>query len=265
MLPWEAGARVAERFRHDRIFLAGDAAHVMPPSGAFGLNAAVQDAHALSWRLASVLRDAGSEALLEAYEAERREVAQVIVQHSVREFLGGAERHAPPDSDQSGPGDREPSTDDVEDLKREQLALVLGPANSYGTFLAEVHATDPFGLPDGRPGMRVPHAWIEADGRRVSTIDVVAHQWTLLTGRINADRWTEALREALPLFVSPVLTQIVPDEVAARVGITFGGAMLVRPDGVVAWRSVAHDGASGTTLSAVAGRLFSPRVAAAKR
>ena len=56
--PWTASAHVAEKYGHGRVFLAGDAAHEMPPTGGFGLNTGVQDVHNLVWKLAAVLRGA---------------------------------------------------------------------------------------------------------------------------------------------------------------------------------------------------------------
>jgi 2-polyprenyl-6-methoxyphenol hydroxylase-like FAD-dependent oxidoreductase len=67
--------RVADRFRDGRIFLAGDAAHVMSPFGARGLNSGVADAENLAWRLAWVLRHGADPSLLDDYEVERRGAA----------------------------------------------------------------------------------------------------------------------------------------------------------------------------------------------
>jgi putative polyketide hydroxylase len=54
-LPWQSAVRVADTYRRGRVFLAGDAAHVMPPWGGFGANTGIQDAHNLAWKLAEVL------------------------------------------------------------------------------------------------------------------------------------------------------------------------------------------------------------------
>jgi 2-polyprenyl-6-methoxyphenol hydroxylase-like FAD-dependent oxidoreductase len=67
-------ARLAERYRVGRVLLAGDAAHVHPPTGGQGLNTSVQDAWNLGWKLAAVLHGA-DDALLDTYEAERRAIA----------------------------------------------------------------------------------------------------------------------------------------------------------------------------------------------
>lgn len=68
------GARLADRYRIGRVFLAGDAAHVHPPTGGQGLNTSVQDAYNLGWKLAAVIAGA-PEALLDSYEEERRPIA----------------------------------------------------------------------------------------------------------------------------------------------------------------------------------------------
>lgn len=67
-------ARLADRYRMGRVFLAGDAAHVHPPTGGQGLNTSVQDAYNLGWKLAAVCAGAADN-LLETYEEERRPVA----------------------------------------------------------------------------------------------------------------------------------------------------------------------------------------------
>ncbi|MFI5606358.1 FAD-dependent monooxygenase [Amycolatopsis sp. NPDC051903] len=71
---WRPNVRLAASFRQGRVFLAGDAAHVHPPTGGQGLNTGVQDAYNLGWKLAS-----GSPALLDSYEPERRAVAARVL------------------------------------------------------------------------------------------------------------------------------------------------------------------------------------------
>jgi putative polyketide hydroxylase len=101
VLSWEGAALIADRFQVGRVFLAGDAAHVMPPAGGFGLNTGVQDAHNLAWKLTAVLTGVADPALLDTYEAERRPVARLVVDRSVRE-LAALTRATPwPNSRQS--------------------------------------------------------------------------------------------------------------------------------------------------------------------
>src|SRR6202011_2025861 len=87
VVPWTASARVGERYRTGRIFLAGDAAHEMPPTGGFGMNTGVQDVHNLAWKLALVLRGLGRDALLDTYHDERQPVGRVITQQSLENSL----------------------------------------------------------------------------------------------------------------------------------------------------------------------------------
>jgi 2-polyprenyl-6-methoxyphenol hydroxylase-like FAD-dependent oxidoreductase len=74
--PWEVSACVADRFVSGRCFLVGDAAHLMPPTGAFGGNSGIHDAHNLAWKLALAVDGRAEPALLESYETERRSVAE---------------------------------------------------------------------------------------------------------------------------------------------------------------------------------------------
>ena len=76
-------ARLADTYRRGRVFLAGDAAHVHPPTGGQGLNTSLQDAYNLGWKLAAVLGGA-EESLLATYEEERRPVAEEVLGLSTR-------------------------------------------------------------------------------------------------------------------------------------------------------------------------------------
>jgi putative polyketide hydroxylase len=85
--PWTASAHVAEHYRYSRIFLAGDAAHEMPPTGGFGLNTGVQDVHNLAWKLAAVLHGAAGPSLLDTYHDERQPVGRVITEQSLNNSI----------------------------------------------------------------------------------------------------------------------------------------------------------------------------------
>ena len=86
-MPWKAEADVAERFRDGRVFLAGDAAHVMPPNGGFGGNTGVQDAQNLAWKLAMVLDGEAGPDLLSTYEQERRPVAHFTAEQAYARYV----------------------------------------------------------------------------------------------------------------------------------------------------------------------------------
>src|SRR5690606_9478745 len=90
VMQWQASADVAERFQDGRVFLVGDAAHVMPPYGGYGGNTGIQDAHNLAWKLASVLRGDADEALLTTYDAERRPVARFTAEQAYARYVARA-------------------------------------------------------------------------------------------------------------------------------------------------------------------------------
>src|SRR5262249_30245779 len=77
---WRAVADVADRFQHGRVFLAGDAAHVVPPNGGYGGNTGVQDAHNLAWKLALTLQGVAGRELLKTYQAERHPIGELTVE-----------------------------------------------------------------------------------------------------------------------------------------------------------------------------------------
>ena len=80
---YQPSVRMVDRYRLGRVFLAGDAAHVHPPSGGQGLNTGVQDSYNLGWKLAHVARG-GPDSLLDTYEAERLPVAAAVLGLSKR-------------------------------------------------------------------------------------------------------------------------------------------------------------------------------------
>lgn len=92
---WTMTAQLADRFREGPVFLVGDAAHRFPPTGGYGLNTGVQDAHNLAWKLAAVLDGRAGDRLLDTYEAERRPVAQCNCEQSVKNYwqLDRVSRH----------------------------------------------------------------------------------------------------------------------------------------------------------------------------
>src|SRR6185503_17274942 len=94
--PWQASAIVSDRYRVGNVFLAGDAAHEMPPTGGFGLNTGVQDVHNLAWKIAAVLRGRADESLLDSYHGERQPLGTIITQNSLANAMsmGRTERQA---------------------------------------------------------------------------------------------------------------------------------------------------------------------------
>lgn len=211
-LPWSGIALVAERFRSGKVFLVGDAAHVVPQVGGFGLNMGIADGHNLAWKLA-----AGGEALLDTYEAERRAVALFTMEQVV---IRGANRDLHWDNGPSRAADR----------AAVGMAGFMIPYVGYRYDSAAVIDPEPLSdmenlVLDGAPGSRLPHRWLP-DGR--STLDLV-DGFTLLTGT-EAGHWLDAAREL-------GITAHAVQGWAEAATIKEDGAVLVRPDGFVGWRT----------------------------
>ena len=221
---WRATADVAQRFRDGRIFLAGDAAHLMPPNGGFGGNTGIHDAHNLAWKLALVLGGQAGPRLLDTYESERKPVARFTVEQAFTRYVT---RTAP----------WLQATQKTEPLAPD-FHIELGYL--YDSPLG-VHA-DPQAT-CGMPGSRAPHVWLRRGGEPVSTMDLVGRH-LLLAGVDGAD-WVSAAGAAAAGFGGLQLDAFCigkdPDDPDRRFPQAFGispaGASLVRPDGFVAWRS----------------------------
>jgi len=207
---WRAEAICAERLCEGRVFLAGDAAHVVPPNGGYGGNTGVQDAHNLAWKLAAVVRGEAGPALLETYDAERRPLDELTVRQAYTRY---ATRVVP----ERGSDGVDPVVPDIE-LEIGTVvrsSAVIGDGDDDGA----LHL-DP-ALTRGRPGTRAPHLALP-DGR--STLDLFGHEFVLVHGPAA--------------HAPPGIAACRLDAGALEVyGIEAAGAVLVRPDGIVAWRA----------------------------
>jgi len=228
ILPWEAAVRVAESFQQGRVFLVGDAAHVMPPSGAFGMNTGIQDAHNLAWKLAAVLHGQAGPALLATYDGERRPVAQFTVEQAGFRSDNYADYYS-------------------SDMIIDDLAVVLGYRYQSAAVISEQNETASNGVWDlsGQPGTRAPHTWVEHQGRRISTLDLFDTRFVLLAGT-DGKAWCHAAREvatALGLPLDAYCVGATGDLIdldgnwCTRHSVSSSGAVLIRPDGFVAWRT----------------------------
>ncbi|WP_405960693.1 FAD-dependent oxidoreductase [Streptomyces sp. NBC_00024] len=248
--PWHAAQRVARSYRSGRVFLAGDSAHEMSPTGAFGSNTGIQDAHNLAWKLAAVLGGWAGEGLLDTYDAERRPVAEAT---SARAAARSVEHSHPGFAPAPGVGGGGGP-------QRGILNVALGYRYPQGAVLGTDPATPV--VPErldlsGEPGSRAPHMAVRHRGERISTLDLYERSLVLLSDAdadAEADAegpggWHEAalrLAEAMSVPLVPYrfgrasAAELTPEgdaDWAAAHGTTPGGAVLVRPDGFVAWRS----------------------------
>jgi hypothetical protein len=223
---WRSTADVARSYQRGRVFLAGDAAHVMPPNGGFGGNTGIHDAHNLAWKLAMVVNGHAEPALLETYDHERRPVGQFTVDQAYTRYV---RRTAP-----------YLGVDDAPALVPD-FHVELGYLYRSGAVIPDdddlpaVH-DDPRHT-RARPGSRVPHVWVEQDGQTVSTIDLAGTSFAVITGA-DGEQWREATGAIAADHPGLDLRAHRVDGVAAEAcGITETGALLVRPDGFVAWRA----------------------------
>jgi hypothetical protein len=218
------------------VFLAGDAAHVMPPTGGFGGNTGVADAHDLAWKLAMVANGTAGAELLDTYDAERRPVASLTVEQAYTRYVLRVDPSLPRD-DLAAPLDDA----SIELGAVYRSAAVLGPDEDDEALLVDPR------LPGGRPGTRAPHLPVERDGISASVLDVLGDGFVLLAGPAG-QAWCDATAVVgEDLGVPLTAHRVAPDAAVADPGSlfpeTFGtgadGAVLVRPDGVIAWRATA--------------------------
>ena len=286
---WPVEGTVAERFAVGRVFLVGDAAHRHPPSGALGLNTGIQDSHNLAWKLAAVLSGGADPALLDSYHAERRPVADRVVERAIYSLFNqiaitagtGVVAGAQPEwnraqltalfSDTPDGRIRRAVLREYFDTNRittAHLGLEMGYDYADAGYVlgdgTEPPQADPLGLDypqTARPGHRLPHAWLRRGGERVSTHELVAPgAFVCLAGSRGAG-WRAATADLAERFGVRIDTQVIGEDLedptgdwTALRGHDDGGATLVRPDGMVAMRHNGN-GSDGTRVLETALRV----------
>lgn len=248
MPAWDISARVADTFTTGRFLIAGDAAHVMPPTGAFGASTGIQDAYNLAWKLGLVLGGKAGPVLLDTYDTERRPVAEETVRQAMLRFAV-----------REGKQFQEVAKDLVD-----ETTMTFGYAYPTGAFAAEDPelwtVTEDPDKPSGRPGSRAPHVVVEGAHGPFSTVDLFPVGFTLLTAGPAAP-WGAAVGAARDLGLTLRVHGIgeggdytdAEGAFTQKYGISDGGAVLVRPDGFVAWRS--RSGPEGDVGQTVTGLL----------
>jgi hypothetical protein len=234
--PWQPHEQVADQFQCGRVFFVGDAAHTMPPFKAGGANTAIQSAHNLAWKLAAVLDGTADPALLATYHAERHPVGRFNARQSLTgpalNFLRLDDNRPELPADEEAP----------------IFALLIGYQYRSAAVIDGSSAAaqpDTVSLVDdlhAQPGTRVPHTWIRRDSKRISTLDLLSLGFMLITGD-DGSRWSDAAASVsaalgVPIDVQHIGTAVDVDGAWADVtGLAPGGALLVRPDDFVGWRS----------------------------
>jgi 2-polyprenyl-6-methoxyphenol hydroxylase-like FAD-dependent oxidoreductase len=247
---WRAVSDIARHYQAGRVFIAGDAAHLMPPNGGFGGNTGIADAHNLAWKIALVVRGIAGSALLSTYEEERRPLGKLTVEQAYTRYVTRSATYL-------GAKDFEPQ---INDFNIELGYLYRSPAIESEGDDPAVHADPHVTL--GRPGSRAPHLWIERDGKCISMLDLFGSFYTLLAAP-EGGAWSEAARDAAKDLRLPLLAYTFGQDLrdrdkcfAAAYGLTQTGAVLVRPDGFVAWRSKSAHSDPRRTLTDCLTRLL---------
>ncbi|WP_200262364.1 FAD-dependent monooxygenase [Streptomyces sp. HSG2] len=259
---WRAAERIADTFAADRVFLAGDAAHQMPPTGAFGSNTGIQDAHNLAWKLAAVRAGWAGPALLDTYDAERRPVARATAARASARSREHGHPGCPRDTHAAGTADRAGGMAEAVLGYRYTRGAVLGASCEGAVF------TTTLGAPAG-PGERAPHLWLRGDPSRPgrsSTLDLYERSMVLLSSADDTTGWHAAARDLAregsvrlashPIGVGADLRPADGADWTRSHGITVDGAVLVRPDGFVAWRSPGPVTDPGAELRRVLARVL---------
>ena len=238
---WTASRLIADRYRDRRVFLAGDACHLHPPFGGFGMNMGIGDAVDLGWKMAARLCGWGGESLLGSYQAERRKVHERTIAEAVLNFGSTANQLV-------RPGLEEPGL--IGEATRHEVADIIYATKirefrTLGIVLGQRYDNSPIIVPDGsepppdhfmlyvpsaHPGCLAPHLWL-ADGS--SLYDHFGDGFTLLVTdgdpRDADDLCAAAARHKVPLTVlAPADTRL-----RARYEARFA---LIRPDQHVGWR-----------------------------
>jgi len=242
---WIASRLIADKYQDRRIFLAGDACHLHPPMGGYGMNMGIADGVDLGWKLAATLQGWGGSSLLDSYEAERRPVHNFVMDEAVanhaligtQAFQSGME-----DATAEGARLREEASQHIQMTKaREFLNLRVVLGYHYGEsslVISDGSVMAPQGgekyVASARPGCVAPHAWLE-DGS--SLYDGFGQGFTLLVTDENAEDLDLTLKQIAhdAAKVAIPLTIVTPrnGELADLYGARYA---LIRPDQHVAWR-----------------------------
>ena len=291
---WAMNDVYAKENTRGRVFCMGDAVHRHPPMNGLGSNTCLQDAYNLCWKLALVLQGHANSALLTSYQDERVPIAKQIVKQANKSLrflppiLGGlglprvAEQK---DLDRQLEVLSENSLDG-EKIRQDLEAAIKGSLegfNGHGVELNQRYMSEaiiPDGTPDPgftrdevlhyqpstRPGAHLPHAWLTRNGHRISTLDLCGKgRFTLLTG-IAGDGWKDAVIKVKDAFGIDIAVHTIGPgqnfedsyfEFADLRETSESGALLIRPDMMIAWRAIRFSASAGDDLVSAMGQILS--------
>jgi 2-polyprenyl-6-methoxyphenol hydroxylase-like FAD-dependent oxidoreductase len=241
--PWRQNLLLADRYRDGRVFLAGDSAHLVIPTGGLGMNTGVGDAIDLSWKLAAKLQGWGGDGILNSYEIERRQVGERNVGASRYASSGRRKWRA-----QYRPNIRDATPEGQttrDNLVR--VAAVEQPKSNemIGAELGYRYVDSPIidNIPGGPehlfreyhpttwPGARLPHVWLD-DGMPIQ--DRIPLDGFTLLRLSNSNGKSSGIVDALRGRGAPVTIVDIPD--AGPRDILGHDLVLLRPDMHIVWR-----------------------------
>jgi len=244
---WKMNSTVVERLVVGRIVLCGDAAHQFPPTGGLGVNTGLQGMHNAMWKLAYCVKGEAGWPLLPTYDDERRDVSQRITSQSLENSINVLRIATAATGGESGM-----STEDVLTASRRygnHLGVEFGAAYASSAVVADGTSPPPVAdsysdyVQTATPGCRAPHVWLGGSDAQLSTLDLFGPGFTLLAAP-EAGAWcAAAARASAALGVRTDCYRVGAaglNDVGgflAAYGVDGDGAVLVRPDGHVAWRS----------------------------
>jgi 2-polyprenyl-6-methoxyphenol hydroxylase-like FAD-dependent oxidoreductase len=238
---WRQNLLLADRYGSGRVFLAGDAVHLMIPTGGLGMNTGVGDAFDLSWKLAATLVGWGGPLLLQSYEIERRQIGERNVGASRYAALGYRtwRSRCGPALYEETPAGQTARADlvAVADVEQRKVNEMIGAELGYRYVDSPIIDNIPGGpehlyrqyRPTTWPGARLPHAWLHG----IPVQDLIPTEgYTLL--RLNLEHDTTPLRVGFEARGVPLTVLDLPDE---RVRAIYErDLLLLRPDMHVVWR-----------------------------
>ena len=247
VMPWQRSSQMADRMAEGRVFLAGDAAHSIPPNGGLGGQAAIQDASDIAWKIAFVLNGQAGPRLLETYAMERYPVTERTLERQTTVYLDRTRGRGGPPRDGIDAG---------------YLEVAMGYRYRSVAVLDDVPDDDRLDEdprePSGRPGTRLPHATFEFAGNMISSLDLAGRGFALLAGP-DGGGWTDAAGApgiGLPAYrLGGDLLGDLPGFMAWT-GLSPQGALLIRPDGFIAWRVRGAERDPETVLRSVLNRVL---------
>ena len=260
---WRMNATVATTLTKGRVVLCGDASHQFPPTGGLGVNTGLQGMHNAMWKLALTVQGKAGPRLLDTYNLERRPLARWIADQS---FDNSKQVQL---MNQAAMGTLRTSMSEAAIVKATRrygnhLGAEFGASYESGAVVPDGTALPPVAdaysdyIPCARPGSRAPHVWLGRHDAHLSTIDLFGPGFTLLTG-VETDAWAAAAAGLNRELAVPVAHYAIgaaglddrDNDFHERYGIDSDGAVLVRPDGYVAWRTRAAGNGSVEALERV--------------